>query len=283
MHWNENRVGLSWLPVEPIQGHSIGSDQIEWVNRWGSSESTQTMMLLPRWRRRDPHSQDFCDKPLHTQPQPPRRPHITPPKHPSSTSIISPFFIRRGRAINWKSPLPPNRPPPPTHTSSSAPITKLSAQIKGVDSLTAAEHACTNAQAAAKVVHVTPVHEQTGDVLHIYVPVPLLPIAQHLTWQFWQHRLSTQSTANAHLQRGGGVKKIPAHLQVPSAAVRHIRKNNKLETWMGPLIWRWRKSFFFLIVAVKLDRPACPGVCVCVSSGFVMLCFCPWVGFVGAC
>lgn len=28
--------------------HSIGFDQIEWVNRRGSSESTQTMMLLPR-------------------------------------------------------------------------------------------------------------------------------------------------------------------------------------------------------------------------------------------
>lgn len=28
--------------------HSIGFDQIEWVNRRGWSELTQTMMLLPR-------------------------------------------------------------------------------------------------------------------------------------------------------------------------------------------------------------------------------------------
>ena len=30
------------------ESHSIGFDQIEWVNGRGSSESTQTMMLLPR-------------------------------------------------------------------------------------------------------------------------------------------------------------------------------------------------------------------------------------------
>lgn len=48
LKWKSGRLmAASWIHSE---GHSIGFDQIEWVNRWGSSESTQTMMLLPRWR-----------------------------------------------------------------------------------------------------------------------------------------------------------------------------------------------------------------------------------------
>ena len=51
--------------------HSIGFDQIEWVNRRGSSESTQTMMLLPQWRTKDPDPQEFCRQSSQLQPLPP--------------------------------------------------------------------------------------------------------------------------------------------------------------------------------------------------------------------
>lgn len=46
----EMRIGQPLTAAIGIRSemHSIGLEQIEWVNRRGSSESTQTMILLPR-------------------------------------------------------------------------------------------------------------------------------------------------------------------------------------------------------------------------------------------
>lgn len=58
-------MAASWIHSE---SHSIGFDQMEWVNKWGSSGSTQTMMLLPQWWASDPHPRDFCRQSLYYQP-----------------------------------------------------------------------------------------------------------------------------------------------------------------------------------------------------------------------
>lgn len=69
--------------------HSIGFDQIEGAHRWGSSELTQTMMLLPRWQTKNPLSpRNTATSPWALNPN--QTPCHTPlHMHPSSTSIIS--------------------------------------------------------------------------------------------------------------------------------------------------------------------------------------------------
>ena len=111
--------------------HSIGFDQIEWVNRRGSSESTQTMMLLPQWRTKDPDPQEFCRQSSQLQPLP----HIPAEKN-TRAPILHLYYFSIFQTVGVPSAAAQTPPP----LSSSAPITKLSAQIREAASLTAAKH-----------------------------------------------------------------------------------------------------------------------------------------------
>ena len=74
LKWKLGR--LLWRPLDSIQtGPQLVLSRNEWASRRRSSESTQTMMPLPRWRTTDPDPQYDCRQTLYIQTQ------STPP-HP---------------------------------------------------------------------------------------------------------------------------------------------------------------------------------------------------------
>lgn len=129
----EMKIGWALMAAIGIysERHSIGFDQIEWVNRRGSSESTQTMMLLPRLRTEDPDPQDFCRQSLYSQRPPPH--HHRNAHTPTHTPILHLHYFSIFQTVGV-----PSAAGPPS--SCTAPITKLSAQFKEAAHLTAAKH-----------------------------------------------------------------------------------------------------------------------------------------------
>lgn len=102
--------------------HSIGFDQIEGAHRWGSSELTETMMLLPRWQTKNPLSPgNTATSPWALDPRP-----TTLPYTPAHAPILHLNYFLILHTMSG--------------SSCSAPITKLSAQIKDEAHLTAAKH-----------------------------------------------------------------------------------------------------------------------------------------------
>lgn len=135
MHWNENRADL-WLPVESIQKGTqlvltrlsgwTGGGRVNRPRQWCCCLGDGPRTSIPRTSATSPctlnpnHSPTSLQKHTHT--------------HTTHTPILHRYYfsIFHSAWVCHQLQAPPS--------SSSAPITKLSAQIKEADSLTAAKH-----------------------------------------------------------------------------------------------------------------------------------------------